>query len=188
MVSDTQLRRTVSTQVWAVPSVLTSPRVGKGSFSSWRPGEGGCGDTGAKGLTSLGAHRCSFLCAFLVTHGCGRGLGFVCASSGYRDMSGLGQEVRSAPGCTESQMGQTGAQRGHAGQGRGEGRRGRGESWPWPEVPGPLLTHSWRQENSSVMKLIEMRCWVRNLKAIYRGKKAEPWRRRSGAGALGRRG
>lgn len=32
-----------------------------------------------------------------------------------------------------------------------------------------------RQEGSSIIKLIETRGWVRNLKTIYRGKKVELW-------------
>lgn len=40
---------------------------------------------------------------------------------------------------------------------------------PW--VPfNSVNVPGWRQEGSSIIKLIEMRGWVRNLETIYRGK------------------
>lgn len=65
------------------------------------------------------------------------------------------------------------------GQGRGDGKRARGSQSsvvcvPW--VPfNNVNVLGWRQEDSSLINLIEMRGWVRNLKAIYRGKKVEVW-------------
>lgn len=78
------------------------------------------------------------------------------------------------------------------GVGGGDGEKARGRLtavvcilWvPFNSVNVP----GWRQEGSSIIKMIEMRGWARNLKAIYRGKKVELWGERSGAGASGRRG
>lgn len=58
---------------------------------------------------------------------------------------------------------------------------------PWVPFNSVNLP-GWRQEGSSIIKLVEMRGWARNLKAICRGKKVELWEGRSGAGASGRRG
>ena len=45
---------------------------------------------------------------------------------------------------------------------------------PW--IPfNSINVPGWRQEGSSIIKLIEMRGWARNGKAIYRGRKVELW-------------
>lgn len=44
---------------------------------------------------------------------------------------------------------------------------------PW--VPFNINVPGRRQEGSSIIKLIEMRGWARNLKTIYRGRKVELW-------------
>lgn len=88
-----------------------------------------------------------------------------------------------------------GGQRGMLGKERewerdGERARGRPTAVvciPW--VPfNSVNVPGWRQESSSIIKLVDTRGWARNLKAIYRGRKVELWGGRSGAGASGRKG
>lgn len=86
----------------------------------------------------------------------------------------LDETVRWWPG----EQGRNGGQSGmlgkeSEGEAGGDGERARGRltavvcifwvSFNSINVPG------WRQEGSSIIKLIEMRSWARNLKAIYRG-------------------
>lgn len=114
-------------------------------------------------------------------------------------MNGLGQGVRSLPAAQKVrwdwEVGAWGGEKewgqgGHVGkeiQGGGDGERARGRQSsvvciPW--VPfNSVNVPAWRQEVSSIIKLIEMRGWVRNLKAFYRGKKVELCWGRSGAEA-----
>lgn len=84
---------------------------------------------GEGALTYLRTHRSSsFSFAHLVTYDCGSDLCFVCACSDYREMSGLGQGVRSPQAAQRAgqagrqRLGEdrrSGGQRGHVGKEKG---------------------------------------------------------------------